>query len=63
MKKASLARFFLCIALIGMTHLVIDLIKQTNQSSKIQFCTNSAHELNAQVWMPTPVLAIGRLDF
>jgi hypothetical protein len=33
------------------THQVIcvKLFKQTNQSSKIQFCTNSALELNAQV--------------
>lgn len=47
------------------THQVIcvKLFKQTNQSSKIQFCTNSAHELNAGVWMPTPVLAVGRLYF
>ena len=47
------------------THQVIcvKLFKQTNQSSKIQFCTNSAHELNAGAWKPTPVLAVGRLYF
>jgi|LauGreDrversion4_2_1035121.scaffolds.fasta_scaffold69814_2 uncharacterized membrane protein YqjE len=49
MKKASLARFFLCIALIGMTHLVIDLIKQTNRFSKIQFCTNPTLAVSARV--------------
>ena len=63
MKKASLARFFLCIALIGMTHLVIDLIKQTNRFSKIQFCTNPKLRSNEWAWVPTEVLAAGHLYF